>query len=102
MGVVYSATLNATGGTGTITWALNTGALPAGLRSAANSAITSTPTAAGRKLHASGDGTPTRIGHGATLDRHRKRCRFPTGLRVRAGTFALPGGTVGVVYQCRR
>src|SRR5277367_4166312 len=47
VGVAYSQTLTATGGTAPYTWALTTGTLPAGLAfSTSTGAITGTPTAA--------------------------------------------------------
>ena len=48
LNAAYSAALQATGGTGTITWSLATGTLPAGLTlNPSTGAITGTPTAAG-------------------------------------------------------
>jgi hypothetical protein len=48
IGVAYSTTLTATGGTAPYTWAITTGSLPAGLTlNPATGAITGTPTAAG-------------------------------------------------------
>ncbi|MGO8786324.1 MAG: beta strand repeat-containing protein [Terriglobia bacterium] len=46
VGTAYSATLAASGGTGTLTWSLDSGSLPAGL-TLASGAISGTPTAAG-------------------------------------------------------
>ena len=43
----YSATLQATGGVGTLTWGLASGTLPAGLSLSASGAITGTPTVSG-------------------------------------------------------
>lgn len=45
-GVAYSASLSATGGNGSYTWSVASGALPAGLSLAANGAVSGTPTAA--------------------------------------------------------
>jgi Putative Ig domain len=45
VGVAYSATLAATGGTAPYAWTLTSGALPAGLTLSASGAITGTPTA---------------------------------------------------------
>ena len=45
VGVAYSTTLAATGGTAPYTWSLTSGALPAGLSLASSGAITGTPTA---------------------------------------------------------
>src|SRR5207248_5729553 len=47
VGVGYSQTVAATGGTGGYTWLTTTGSLPAGLSLAAGGAISGTPTAAG-------------------------------------------------------
>jgi hypothetical protein len=43
----YSATLDATGGAGTLTWTLASGSLPTGLSLSASGAITGTPTVSG-------------------------------------------------------
>lgn len=47
LNTAYSATLQATGGTGTLTWSLASGTLPTGLSLSGAGAITGTPTAAG-------------------------------------------------------
>lgn len=47
VGSAYSLSLNATGGTAPYTWAVSTGALPAGLNLSAAGVISGTPTAAG-------------------------------------------------------
>ena len=45
--VAYNATLQSAGGTGTVTWSVTQGSLPAGLNLSAAGAITGTPTTAG-------------------------------------------------------
>ena len=45
--VAYNQTLAATGGTGSLTWSLNAGTLPAGLSLTSGGSITGTPTATG-------------------------------------------------------
>ncbi len=47
VGVPYSATLTAINGSGTYTWALSTGSLPAGLTISSSGTISGTPTTAG-------------------------------------------------------
>jgi hypothetical protein len=47
VGAAYSASLQATGGTGSYAWSLKSGPLPAGLSLSASGAITGTPTASG-------------------------------------------------------
>jgi hypothetical protein len=47
IGAAYSAALQANGGTGSYTWSLKSGALPAGLSFASNGVISGTPTASG-------------------------------------------------------
>ena len=48
IGTAYSAKLAASGGTGTLTWSVTAGTLPAGLTLAGNGQLTGTPTAAAR------------------------------------------------------
>jgi hypothetical protein len=50
MGVAYSTTLAAAGGTAPYTWTLTSGVLPAGLSLASSGAITGTPTASASNL----------------------------------------------------
>ena len=47
VGTAYSATLQATGGAGTLTWTVVTGSLPAGLSLSSSGTISGTPTATG-------------------------------------------------------
>src|SRR2546425_2376591 len=47
VGVAYSTTLSATGGTPPYTWSLTTGSLPPGLALSTSGTISGTPTAAG-------------------------------------------------------
>ena len=102
VGVVYSAALAATGGTGTITWSLNGGALPAGLTLAANGAITGTPTTAGTASFtlkaADANGASATVPLSIVI---ASALSIPTtGLPAGpGGTFALPGGTVGSAYS---
>jgi len=102
VGVVYSAALTATGGTGTITWSLNGGALPAGLTLASNGAITGTPTAAGtgsftlKATDANGASASVPLSIAIASALSIPTTGLPAGP---GGSFALPGGTVGVVYS---
>jgi hypothetical protein len=60
----YSATLQSIGGTGTVTWSVTTGSLPAGLSMSNAGVITGTPTTAGTAnftVSATDSGTPAQI-----------------------------------------
>jgi large repetitive protein len=102
VGVVYTAALTASGGSGAITWSLVSGALPAGLTLAPTGAVTGTPTTAGTAIFTAG-ATDT-AGSSATVPLsivvEAAPVSIPTGSLPAgpSGTFALPGGTVGVVY----
>lgn len=93
-GKPYSATLNATGGTGAFTWSVSGGALPPGLTLDPGSGmITGSPTKRGLfsfTVHVADTGPPTQF---ATA-------KLTVGV-VKAlviDTSSLPGGTVGVKY----
>ena len=51
VGVAYSQALQASGGTGTYSWSIASGSLPAGLNLSSSGQISGTPTAAGNPLH---------------------------------------------------
>jgi hypothetical protein len=97
VGVAYSATLVATGGTTPYTWSLTAGTLPAGLAlNAATGAITGTPTMAEKAtpltFRVVDSGNPVQansVNLTITI--------FPPGLAIL--TSALPNGQVGAAYS---
>src|SRR5579859_2651465 len=92
---VYSATLQSSGGTPAVTWAITVGTLPAGLTlNAATGAITGTPTTAGMSsftAQATDSGTPQQI---AT-----QQFNIIIGPVLSITTTSLPSGTVGTTYS---
>jgi Putative Ig domain len=91
---VYSATLQSTGGTPAVTWAISAGALPAGLTlNAATGAITGTPTTPGTSnftVQATDSGTPQQVVTKALMIVINPVLAFTTA--------SLPSGTVGTAY----
>ena len=99
----YSETLSASGGTGTFTWTIESGTLPAGLTLTAAGDIAGTPTTAGqvnftvRATDGAGSFDTQSLmidvaGAPVTID----ASGLPAGP---SGSAALPGGTVGVGYS---
>jgi hypothetical protein len=92
---IYSATLQSSGGTPAVTWAVTVGTLPAGLTlNAATGAITGTPTTAGMSsftAQATDSGTPQQI---AT-----KQFNIIINPVLAISTTSLPSGTVGTAYS---
>jgi hypothetical protein len=93
VGVAYSQTLTASGGTGGNTWKITAGALPAGLTLGSGGDITGTPTASGT---ANFTATVT-DGAGHTAPKALSIAIDPAALTVT--TNGLPPGTVGVAYS---
>jgi len=98
-GVLYSATLAATGGTGTYTWALNTGspALPTGLSLSAGGVISGTPATAGASA-----GTYNIVvrASSATATIATKTLTLVVSLQpLVISTTSLPNGTEGTTYS---
>uniref|UniRef100_Q01TD0 Ig family protein n=1 Tax=Solibacter usitatus (strain Ellin6076) TaxID=234267 RepID=Q01TD0_SOLUE len=98
VGIAYSQTLAATGGTGAYSWQLTAGTLPAGLTLSTSGAITGTPTTAAPatsltfKVTDSGTPNPqTATTSGITLT------VAPPGLTIT--TPSLPNGAVGTPYS---
>jgi hypothetical protein len=94
VGVPFAARLAASGGTGTYSWSLASGALPPGLTLTADGAVTGTPRAAGSFR--------------ATIrleDSEGRTAAFPAAFRVverlAIRTRALRPGTVGQAYRAR-
>lgn len=94
IGKPYTSSLTASGGTGSFTWALSAGTLPAGLSlTAATGDITGTPTALGKSsltVHVADAGPPTQF---AT-----KVVTIEVVKPLAVDTSSLPGGTVGGSY----
>jgi uncharacterized protein (TIGR03437 family) len=98
VGLAYSQTLTATGGTGTYsTWTVSSGSLPAGLTlNATTGAITGTP------MTATGTPTPTfsvtvKDSAGSTSPPESLSIAITAGVTVT--TTSLPNGTAGVAYS---
>jgi hypothetical protein len=93
VGVAYSATVTATGGTGSYTFSVTSGALPAGLTlNPATGVLSGTPTTA-----ATSSFTVTATdGASATGSRAYS---VTIGAAVAISTVSLPGGTVGAAYN---
>src|SRR5207253_3098808 len=92
-GVAYSQTLQASGGTGTYTWSIASGALPSGLSLNASGQISGTPTASGTanftvKVNDTGSGSATQA-----------LSISITAAAVSITTTSLPGGQAGVAYS---
>ena len=100
VGTAYSATLQASGGAGTLTWSLASGSsLPAGLSLSSSGAISGTPTTPGdHHLHREGDRFLGSAGRGAlghpTAQPHDQR---PSSLTIT--TTSLSNGVVGTAYN---
>ena len=92
VGTAYSQTLSASGGTGSYTWSVSAGALPAGLTlNAASGVISGTPTTAG----ASSFTIRATDGSGAFGTR---AYNVTTNAAVSVNPATLPNGAVGVGY----
>jgi hypothetical protein len=95
VGVAYSSTLSATGGTAPYTWVVSSGSLPAGLSLSSVGKISGTPSAAGA--------TNFTV---QVTDAAKSSASAQFALTVRAQgsaptvvTSGLPGGTKGMVYS---
>ncbi len=92
-GTAYGATFTASGGTGPYTFAVSSGALPAGLSVASNGALTGTPTASGTfSFDVTATDTLFNTGtrsYSLTID--------PAPLTI--NPTSLPNGTVGTGYS---
>jgi len=94
-GVAYSATLAATGGSGTYTWSMPVGSPPAGVTlAAATGVLSGTPTAAGTASFT----VQVSDGAGRTATRALSIVIATTPLALQVTTTALPTGTLGVAY----
>lgn len=91
-GSAYSQTVAASGGTGTLTFSLDAGALPAGLTLASNGAITGTPTTVGSS-------TFTVMVTDANNQTATQQLTIDVAAPVDITTTSLPGGTIGSSYS---
>ncbi len=93
----YSATLQATGGVGTLTWSLTSGALPAGLSLSSTGSISGVPTVSGISTFTVqvADSSPASSGGPATA---QGQFALTVVTVVSIVTSALPSGSAGVAY----
>ncbi|HMD70734.1 MAG TPA: putative Ig domain-containing protein [Bryobacteraceae bacterium] len=91
VGAAYTQALAATGGSGTLTWSISTGALPAGITLSSAGSLSGTSSAAGPFTFTVGvtDGTQT-----AT-----KSLTITVAAVLTITTATLPNGTVGTAYS---
>jgi hypothetical protein len=90
----YSATLQSSGGAGTITWSVSSGSLPAGLTLSGSGTIAGTPTTAGTAsftVQAKDSGTPQQTAQ------QQLSIAIYAGLTIT--TTTLPNGTVNSAYS---
>jgi hypothetical protein len=93
VGMTYSQSLSATGGTGPYTWTMTSGTLPAGLALSPNGVISGTPTTAGG---------PTSVTFQVTDSINELATRSLSVTIISAlgiATSSLPNGTVGMAYS---
>jgi hypothetical protein len=90
-GAFYSTTLASTGGTGTPTWSVSSGALPAGLNLSSAGVISGTPTATAPSFT-----VQALDGVGATAT---KSLSISVASTLSITTTSLSGGTVGALYS---
>ncbi len=93
VGASYSQSVSATGGSGTYTFSVSSGSLPAGLAlNAATGLITGTPSAAGTSTFT----LTATDGNGASRSRS---FTFTVSQALSLNPATLPGGTVGMAYS---
>jgi len=93
VGATYSASLAATGGTGTISWSVNSGNLPAGL-SLSGSTISGTPTASGLASF-----TVSATDSGSPPQSKTQALSIMISPALSITTTSLPSGTAGSSYS---
>ena len=95
VGVPYSQTLQASGGTGTLTWTISSGSLPAGLNLSAAGQIAGTPTTSGTS-NFTVKATDTASGSASVaLSINVAAAAVP----LRITTTSLPNGEAGIPYS---
>lgn len=93
VGATYSASLAATGGTGSVSWSVTTGSLPAGL-SLSGSTISGTPTAAGTSAF-----TVTATDSGTPAQTANQSLSIAINPKLAITTTTLANGVVGTAYS---
>jgi hypothetical protein len=92
----YSATVQASGGAGTLTWALMGGALPSGLTMSSSGAITGTPTVFGTFTFTA-QVTDASAGSGGPCSA-QGQISLTVATVMRISTTSLPAGSLGTAY----
>jgi hypothetical protein len=92
VGAAYTQALQATGGTGTYTWSITTGALPAGLTLSSGGQITGTPTTAGTSNFT------VKAADTASGSATQALSITVAAAAVNITTTSLPAGQVGTAY----
>ncbi|HVA09837.1 MAG TPA: G1 family glutamic endopeptidase [Acidimicrobiales bacterium] len=96
LGISYSATLTASGGTTPYVWTITSGSLPAGLNLSSNGAITGTSSVSGNSTFA------VRVTDAATPTVQTASTSFSievSGALLAITTSSLPSATVGTAYS---
>ena len=93
IGVAYTQSLQATGGTGTYVWSISSGALPTGLGLSSSGQVTGTPTAAGTKSFTVKATDTASASDTASLSINVLNSP------VTVTTTSLPGGEAGIPYS---
>src|SRR5208282_3651783 len=92
----YNATLQATGGVGTLTWSLASGALPAGLSLGSSGTITGDPTVSGTSTFTVQVTDSSAVPGGPASAQAQFNLTVVT--VVSFSTTSLPAGSVGITY----
>ncbi|MGD0226113.1 MAG: putative Ig domain-containing protein [Terriglobia bacterium] len=92
----YSATLEATGGAGTLTWSLASGTLPTGLSLSSSGAITGDPTASGTSTFTVQVADSSAAPSGPATAQAQLSLTVVTAVSIT--TTALPAGSEGIAY----
>ena len=92
----YSATLQATGGVGTLTWSVVSGTLPTGLSLNSSGAITGDPTVSGTSVFTVQVADSSASSGGPATTQAQLSLTVVTGVSI--STTSLPTGSEGVAY----
>ena len=93
VGTTYSQTLSASGGSGTYSWSVTNGSLPAGLSLSTGGAITGTPTAAGPANFT------VQVKDGSQNTATKDLSIAVTAAPLHVATGSLPNGMAGAAYS---
>jgi len=94
VGAAYSASLQSSGGTGTVSWSVTTGSLPGGLTLSGAGAISGSPTTAGTTNF-----TVTAKDSGAPPQTVNQALSITVNPLLAITTTSLPNGVVGTAYS---